>query len=77
MSLHMTDVTLLDEEVAVRHHTPIVFDEELAVHLARELSVSRDCGWWQLHTGCPKKKVGFVFWAHVEGLNGLKSKSGR
>ena len=45
----MTDVTLLDEEVAVRHHTPIVFDEELAVHLARELSVSRDCGWWQLH----------------------------
>ena len=26
--------------------------------------------------GVPKK-VGFVFWAHVEGLNGLKSKSGR
>ena len=24
-----------------------------------------------------QKKVGFVFWAHVEGLNGLKSKSGR
>ena len=30
----MTDVTLLDQEVAVRHHTPVVFDEELAVHLA-------------------------------------------
>ena len=34
MSLHMTDVALLDEEVAVRHHPAVVFDEELAVHLA-------------------------------------------
>ena len=32
--LHMADVALLDEEVAVRDHTPVAFDEELAVHLA-------------------------------------------
>jgi len=34
VSLHMADVALFDQEVAVRHHTPIVLDEELAVHLA-------------------------------------------
>ena len=34
VSLHMADVALLDEEVAVGDHMAVVLDEELAVHLA-------------------------------------------
>jgi len=34
LPLHMADMALLDQEVAVRDHTPVVLDEELAVHLA-------------------------------------------
>jgi len=34
VSLHMADVALLDEEVAVGDHMAVVLDEELAVDLA-------------------------------------------